>query len=259
MKLFGFLIILTVYITTGTLAEPYVRNSYVFDQVWNEMAPYFLPDNSPEKETLDKIFGSRRVLSSINSMNQAGFRIVTDPDDKIVVAKHPYLKGYLLKVYLDNKDIPEWDCFRRRVKGSKVIQQAIDLHGYNHIMKVPKKWIYPLPAEPSPTKPGAFRKDFVLLVEEIDILSYHKNRTAYKSKITPEILNAMYTMLTTYLLIDSVYSDNVPFCKDGRMAFVDTEYTGDTTRPVPLSAFGQYLSPGMLAIWEQLLVHGLPH
>jgi hypothetical protein len=234
-----------------------VRNPYVSDEIWNAVEPYFVPEFSPVKAALDTIFSKSRVLSSLKSMSKAGFNRLTHPSRKVIVATHPYLKGYLVKVFLDTMDNAEWHSWLRRARGARIIQDAINIHGYQHIMKVPKKWIYPLPADPSPRKDGIYRKNFVLLVQQMDILDDRKNWKAYKKKMTPEILNALYTLLTEYKLIDSVYADNVPFCKDGKMAFIDTEYTGDTTMDVPLSAVGQYLSKPMVAQWEQLIVNGL--
>lgn len=236
----------------------YERNPYVSDEAWNSVSPYFVPENTPEKAALDAIFSKKGVLTSLKSLSNAGFLIITNPKDKILLLSHPNLKGYLLKVYLDSQEIPEWHCFMRRARGARVVQDAINFHGYQHIMKVPRKWIYPLPADPTPAKVGS-RKNFVLLVQKIDILNDKKNRKAFKEKMTQEILNALYNLMTTYLLIDSVYADNIPFCKDGKIAFIDTEYTGDTTMAVPLSAVGQYLSPTMLGHWEQLLNYGLHH
>ena len=252
----AFALILACFLLQTSLSADYIRPSHVPEEIWDKLSPYFLPENSPIKPVLDETFSKRRVLQSLYSLRKSGFFILTDPKDKIIVAKHINIHGYLIKVYLDGMKGDEWDCWLRRVRGSKVIQDGINLHGYQWIMKVPKKWVYPLPEGPR-AKTEINEKNFVLVVEEMDILSHIKNRSAYKKKVTLEVLRALYTMLTEYLLIDSVYADNTTFCKDGRLAFVDTEYTGDTTQPVGLSAIGQYLNSEMVALWEQFLVHGL--
>ena len=120
-------------------------------------------------------------------------------------------------------------------------------------MKVPHKWIYPLPADPSPKeKEGIYRKNFILVTEEMDILSRKKNRKAYNKRITKKHLIALYTLINECGLLDSVYADNVPFCKDGKMAFIDTEHSLNEP-PYPLAFIGQYLNDEMLGYWEQLL------
>lgn len=235
---------------------PYVRNPYVSDEIWNMMAPYFLPANKPEKAILDKIFSKRRVLASLKEMEKADFILITNPKDKIIVARHPKLKGYLVKVYLDPMETYEWVWWKKRIDGVNVIQKSINKHGYQNIMKTPKKWVYPLPAEPSPAS-GNFRKNFILVVEAIDILDHDDNRKAYKKKMNPQLLNSLYTVIMENKLIDSVYCDNTPFCTDGRLAFIDTEHAQDCTRPVPIWTLAQYLSKPMYAYWEQLIQHGV--
>lgn len=239
------------------VSSPYVRNPHVSDEVWNMMQPYFLPANMPEKAILDTIFKKRRVLRSTSEMGKAGFILITNPKDKIIVAKHPKLKGYLVKVYLDSHNTSEWIWWKKRVEGVRVIQASINKHGYQSIMKTPKKWVYPLPAEPSPESPDSFRKNFILVVEAMDILDSDRNRSAYKKKMTPAILDPLYTVIMENLLIDSVYCDNTPFCEDGRLAFIDTEHSQDRTRPVPIWTVAQYLSKSMYAYWEQLVQHGV--
>lgn len=240
-------------ITTYT---PYERNPHVSDEAWNTMKPYFFPASRPEKAELDKIFSKRRVLNSLRDMEKAGFTIITNPKDKIIVAKHPKLKGLLVKVYLDAQNTVDWGWWKKRIDGVRIIQESICRHGYRRLMKTPRKWVYPLPAEPSPTQ-GSYRKNFVLIVEKMDILDSDKNRIAYKEKMTPALLDALYTIIMENLLIDSVYCDNTPFCKDGRLAFIDTEHVQDRSKPVPLWTIGKYLSKRMYAYWEQLIQHGV--
>ncbi|MEI8366106.1 MAG: hypothetical protein WCF65_06780 [Parachlamydiaceae bacterium] len=247
LLLFGFLICL---FWNHPIAADYVRPPYVSEDVWNKLSPYFLPENFPEKAILDKAFSRRQVLKSIKSMIKSGFFIITNPKNKIIVAKHIRMQNYLIKVYLDGSPGPVWDCWLRRVQGAQMIQKGINLHGYQSIMKVPRKWIYPLPYSATA---NAESKHFILVVDKINILNDKKNRGAYKRKMTPELLDALYSMLTEYKLIDSVYPDNVPFCRDGKLAFVDTEYAGGTAQPVPLGAVKRYLSKSMSAYWEQLI------
>lgn len=240
-----------------TPPTPYVRNPNVSEELWNTLAPYFLPERFPEKAALDYIFSLRRVLSSHKSMQKSGFIVLTNPNDKIVVARHPYLKGYLIKAYTDQMELPDWYWWKKRIDGIHVIREHITLYGYEGIMKAPRKWIYPVPPIPMPKAGAPYPKNFILVVEEMDILDAKKNKKAYRSRMTPEILDAFYTMLTSLKLIDSVYADNTPFCKDGRLAFVDSEHSLCTNRPVPLIVVKDYLSPTMQAYWEYLMHHGV--
>jgi hypothetical protein len=236
----------------------YVRNPYVSEEIWNAVSPYFFPEHLPEKAALDHIFSQRRVLTSIKSMYKSGFNVITDSKHKIVVATHPYLKGYIIKAYTDQSDVPEWFWLTKRITGALAIQDKIIQEGYEGIMKVPKKWLYPLPAEPAPVKGSPYRKNFILIVEEMDILDMKRNRKAYKKKMTTQILDAFYVMLTDLQLIDSVYADNTSFCKDGKLAFIDTEHSLTESIPVPLPTVAQYLSPEMIAYWQHLYFNGGP-
>ena len=236
---------------------PYIQPPSLPSVIWNELTPYFLPENTPQKALLDEIFTKRRVLSSLKSMSRAGFILLTDPKHKIIVARHPKIPGYLFKVFLDTSSECDYHWWRKRINGVNAIQAAIDSHGYNHIMKTPKKWMYPLPPEPLAAE-GSYPKNFILVVEEVDIFKQSENRSAYRTMMTKERLNAFYTLLKDLNLIDSVYADNTPFCKDGKMAFIDTEHAMDLTLQVPLSVVGQYLNPEMLKYWEQLISNGIP-
>jgi len=251
--IFSFILLLSFNLSA------YEPNPYVDPQVWEELTSYFLPEDHPIKNKLDSIFKKRRVLKSIGSLHAAGFRFLKNSQDKIIVVKHDELKGFLIKMYLDDSSEMEWVWWKKRVDGSKVIANAIQASGYEHIFKVPKKWIYPLPAQPSPASSDRiFRKNFILVVEKMDILSDRSNKKAWKKKMNRPTLEALYTIIMENLLLDSVYADNTPFCKDGKIAFIDTEHTLDTTQPIPIWAVGHYLSEEMLDYWEHLLIHGVP-
>lgn len=239
-------------------SSAYERNPFVDADIWNMLLPYFIPEDDPVKVSLDKIFHKKRVLNSRKSMIESGFSLLSKPTDKVIVARHPYLKGYLVKAYTDQMAAPDWFWWKKRIDGVKAIEEKINQSGYQTIMKTPKKWIYPLPSYPTPLHGVPYHKNFILVVEELDILKKKHNLKAYKKKMTPQILDAFYIMLMDLRLIDSIYADNTPFCKDGRLAFIDTEHSSDNTRPVPITTVAKYLSTEMYSYWEQLIIHGGP-
>lgn len=248
----------TTPLKNDATAAPYIAPASFPSDLWDKLSGYFLPEDSTQRLLLDQIFSKRRVLGSLKSMSRAGFILLTDPRHKIIVARHPKIPGYLFKVFLDTSSECEYHWWRKRINGVNTIQAAIDSHQYGHLMKTPKKWIYPLPAEPEAAE-GTYPKHFILVVEEMDILKHEENRGCYRKLMTKERLDAYYTLLTELNLIDSVYADNTPFCKDGKMAFIDTEHAMDVTLKVPVSVVGQYLSPEMLGYWEQLITGGITH
>ncbi len=238
--------------------SPYTDNPYVEAKVWEILTPYFLPEHFPEKAALDRIFSKRRVLSSEKALRKSGFLIV-NTSEKILVARHYQLKGYLIKTYLDDSAVlketntQEWYWWKKRIDGANIIQASINNFGYQDIMKVPKKWIYPLPADPAP-KEGQNGRNFILVVEDMQAFDKFNARKAYRHAITPSLLDAIYAMLIDTQLYDGVYPHNVPFCSDGKLAFVDTEHVYHPYE-VPLVVLAQYLSPDMHAYWDQLIHH----
>lgn len=234
----------------------YVPNPHVDPAVWEQLAPYFLPEHSRKKDELDKIFTKRsHALESFEEIFKAGFQIRKRPDDKVIVAWHPKIKKHLLKMYMDDSPHGEADIWKRRVEGANTAREAITKHGYNHILKAPRKWIYPLPPSDEPlNNNGVPRKHFILVVEDMKVLKKKKNYTLYRKKITTEQLDAIHHLITTYGMIDSVYPFNIPFCKDGKIAFVDTEWV-NRDEPVPLEKLKKYLSPEMQTHWDDLSHH----
>lgn len=232
----------------------YVRNPYVNQTLWDELKPYFLPENHPAKKPLDAIFSKKRILSSRKAMKHAGFDVFKHPQRDIVIARHPEIRGYIIKAYLDNKQIDEWAWWKKRIDGVRQVQECIDRNHFGNMMKTPKKWIYPLPSEPSP--PGSLssrRKNFILIAEDMFILPKKENLRAYKEFMTPLLLNAIFIVLTENLLVDSIFIPNIPFSYDGKIAVLDTEHFNNVNRPMKLWKMLRYLSPEMRAYWRELV------
>ncbi len=203
----------------------YTYNPYVPVNIWLQLKPYFLPFHHPVRKKLDQLFHRERATLSEETFEAAGFSITRRHRPlNAVVTGHPKLDGYLLKVYLDSQlSIIDWQMWLRRIQGAEVIRACLKKHGYNQFA-VPQKWIYPLPAEPSPPLSNQYsRKNFILIVEDMHILNSKENKQAYKHKMTESLLEALYTVLTECQLTDCAYIGNMPFTKEGKIAFIDTE------------------------------------
>jgi hypothetical protein len=48
------------------------------------------------------------------------------------------------------KGRPEHYYWIKQVRRARLVQESIRAHNYQHLLKVPEKWIYLLPDEPSP-------------------------------------------------------------------------------------------------------------
>jgi hypothetical protein len=239
--------------------NPY-NHTWIEDKVWQKVVEHMLPIDHPIKIALDRIFCVKRPTASTEKMIESGFQILPLRNKRKVVAKHPWIKGYLIKTYLDSHCLAstDWKIWLHRVLGAKHIQASLDKYGYNHLMKVPKKWLYLLPkgADPNPVLEGETR-NFILVVEDMKPLKNEKNEKEFK-KITKERLNALYVILRDNLLHDSIYIHNIPFCKDGKIAFIDLEHYNSNSRRVRFERLTKYFSPEMQEHWQHLITQGGP-
>ncbi|MBA3958069.1 MAG: hypothetical protein H0X51_06725 [Parachlamydiaceae bacterium] len=237
----------------------YTPSVYVNPTLWQELEPFFLPEDHPIKETLDALFLQSRITLSLKTLRQAGFKPVhkVTAANKVIVLKHSKLKRYLVKLFTDDQPFgAEWVEWKTRIMGAEYIQKAIERHNYQKWFKVPRKWIYPLTDAELP--PGPYvRKFFVMVVEDMRIKSEESNYLCWRSiMLMPARLDALYTLLQEEGLMDSIYPDNVPFCKDGRQTFLDTMHYHKW--PVNLGRLTPCFRSKMQKYWQQLIVQGGP-
>lgn len=234
-------------------SKEYPYNPHVPIEVWTMLEPYFLPTHHPIRKKLDALFSKQRATLSLKTFEKAGFgkQKLRQPTN-IIVGRHADFSSYLFKVYLDSQPaVVEWDNWIKRIEGAKAIESCCQAHEFSHFV-VPQKWIYPLPLNPSPPLKEAYaRKNFILIVEEIPILHQKENENAYLKKITPQILDELYVILSETQAIDSVYIDNIPFTRSGKIAFVDTEH--HHAGQVPFHKLTPRLNPKMQNYWQTLI------
>lgn len=244
-------------IENAELSSP---SRYVNDSVWIQVRDYLMPNDHPLKKNLDQIFSASRALADMESMKEAGFKFSRPQHHtQIIVTKHPKLKEYVIKAYLDEQEYhsgkPEYYFWIKRIKGARLIQKAIENHKYEHLFKVPKKWIYLLPDEPAPAACPQI-KMFILVEEDMDIYNDKKNERLWGGQsVTEEMLNALYTILTELGLFDCAKPSNCPFSRDGRVAFVDTQ--SYNAKQVKYHKLAPYLSPQMRSHWKMLIESNL--
>ena len=250
-----FTLLLIGSIVYSSLVEGYSPPKSVPKEVWEKVSPFFLPENHEAKAALDAIFSSSRAILSIKSMKQAGF-IGPKPRKwtHVIVCTHPNLPGYVIKTYLDSQryfnQIPEYEHWLKRIRGVKLIEHQIAKHHWEKIFKTPKKWIYPLPENPSPPKEFD-RKNFILIEEDMDLVDRQTNEDLWLSHlVTTTLLDNFYKLLEEVGLHDCAKPDNAPFSMDGRIAFIDTE--DHYNWPVTYSKLTPFLSQEMKIYWKWL-------
>ncbi len=241
--------------------EVYRKPAAVSAETWNAVAPYLLPSDHPAKNKLDEIFSKSRPVASSDALKKSGFVPLDDKEQDLIVARHPQINGYLIKLYYDDHNIPdrngvpgEAQYWINRIEGADRVRRSIAQHHLENDFTVPKKWIYPIPDSRSVACNGqkdCFPKHFILVSEDLDLVTPAENEKLYKEKMTPQMLEGLYTIIYETHLYDSIYIDNNIFTKQGKIAFIDTE---DLDRkPIYFSDMTKYFSEEMQPYWLNLL------
>ncbi len=226
------------------------KSSSIDVATWHNLQPYLLPSNHYLKPKLDQIFSKARASANKQAMKKAGFEGLEEWRwNKIFVARHPNLKGFLIKAYLDDHCFMDDKILVNRIIGAEAIRYVIAALGLQSYFKVPHKWLYPLPDSP-PSLPGLKGKNFILIVEDMNIVDKAKNKKKYRESITENQLFALFHVMNSVGLADSVHIYNIPFCKDGKIAFIDTEM--HHLWPIAFHLLTPSLSLKMQECWKKL-------
>lgn len=244
-------------VTALTAEKPFYPNFsdnmlYTYDER-KLTVNYLLPLKSPIKPILDKLFATRVTLN-MQTLNAAGFRVIASrPRSYVKVVSHPSLKGYILKLHLDNllkrkSGVPGWKWFVYRAKGAKNIAKVIEREHLN-LVAVPKKWIYPLPPKFPAVATQHEQKHSVLVAERMPLVPKWRNKLLWQTALTKEHLRQLYIVLRNASSIRP-RPDNVWFMPDGRLALIDTEYAD---KKPDYTSIRPYLKPELLDYWDALV------
>ncbi len=227
---------------------------YLTKKMRKGMRPYLLPPDHPAKKALDKICRQSRVLLDAQTFEESGFHVLHHQhNSKIRVASHPKLPGYLVKVYLDSetsrlKGKPGWQRLTLRCEGAKRIRDLIKRKGLKHFT-APKKWLYFPPTNHLPSDyKGKMIQPALLVVTDMNIVSFEESLEVWSNKITTEHLDELSCILH-HGFASAYLPFNVPYCKNGKFACVDTE---NPKREVKFHLARPYLSSEMLVYWDKL-------
>lgn len=228
------------------------------EDVWQLVEPFLMPEDHPIKGKLDDIFRNSRAISSRKTLVEAGFEDKKpEPITKIIVTRHRKMKGYMFKIYTDDyldyhHGEPEVYTYLRRARGARMIREEIEKQGLGKVFKVPQKWIYALPESPGPLKPEHFKRQFILVEEEMDLLSKEDMKKKWKDgTMTKKHLDKLYYITTRLGLRGCCKYDNIPICKDGKIAFVDTQ--SNLRWPIAYKRLKVVLEGELLTYWEKLI------
>jgi|GEM_PF-2875348 len=232
---------------TGTLTE----------KEWSQIIPHLIPTDNPIKKTLDQIFSKTTPLASLEHLKRAGFDpFIIRQGRGLIVAKHPKVKNFLFKIYLDALPKAEWPLFVNRSIGASLVRECISRNNFTNDLKAPIKWIYKLPERPS-TKGQSettYPKSFILLVEDMHVTDWTETRNHYMTKITRSQMKSLFQTIHECGLSDS-HIDNIPFSSDMKIAFIDTEYYRSIS--VHPEWITKHLSQKNQDFWEKLIKNQL--
>ena len=232
--------------------------STLTNEEWLIIAPYLLPDTHPIKPDLDRIFASERAIRTQDSLEKAGFQVLTEGHwSDTVIATHKEAKGFFFKLFTeDQTHVDEIPRLVARIQGACLAQKIVDKYQWQHLFKVPRKWLYLLPDDSNPL-PGVPSKRMILIAEDMRLLPREDSYSKWKdSALSHRLLKAVFTLLTEGGFSDSAYAFNLPFAKDGRIAIIDNDK--HNKRPVPCSKLLKYLHPKNKKYWEKLIKNAGP-
>lgn len=248
-------LIVLVTCFSGLCAQ--VHHSYASEEAWQLVTPYLMPENHPLKSKLDKLFAKKRVLQDPQTLADAGFEKKSPRSHShVIVTRHKKMKGYIFKIYTDNqltyyRNEPEYITWMFRARGAKLVSQEVKAQGWEAFFKAPKKWIYPLPPTPR-ARSDHLQKNFILVEEEMDLLSDSKIRKKWRDgTITKAHLNRLFYLVTKLGLRGGCKYDNIPICKDGKLAFIDTQ--NNLRWPLPYDRLYLVLEGELRAHWDELI------
>lgn len=209
-----------------------------------DVTPYLLPSDHPMTQQLDAIFSQTRVLQDKKTVREAGFATAKrQVRTHIIVTTHPQIPGYIFKFYLDKQRLskPAEEIFINRINGVNTIRAYIEANQKEALFKTPHKWIYHKGTR------------FILVEEKMDILSRSDNLSHWRDDtlVTQNVLDEVYALVTTVGFHDGLKPGNLPFCQDGRIAFIDTENVGNG--PVRYRMLSRHLPHSLQFYWIYLI------
>jgi hypothetical protein len=167
----------------------------------------------PIVSLVQELFTDPKMFRSFGRFQDAGFSLVDHPPYKCMVGRHKRARGYLFKKFSDERAADEQlSNYMHRVEGAALIRSFIEERGFSRVT-VPRKWLYELPT--------AFPARYLVIVEALDIRPRLESQLSYAS-IGKTQMHELATVLYYFRGLSSTAS-NLPFTKDGQIAFIDTE------------------------------------
>jgi hypothetical protein len=198
----------------------------------------------PKSLQLDNLFADPGMFDSRSALSRVGFDVIKPAKEtECMVAAHPSAPGYLFKKYANAVSPKEQrKNYETRIEGARKLAGFIQKRDLRHIV-VPGKHLHALPR--------TFGKDMrVLVVERLDIFGPDESMNRYR-EVTEPVLRELLAVLAQFKGLDS-NAKNIPFLRDGRIAFVDLEHW-DRRKKSRLKSIGSYLSAEKRELAKKIL------
>lgn len=221
---------------------------------------YLIPSHHHVKHFLDKILMESNALKNAKLFARAGFEtICLRPRGHLRIARHPDVPGYLFKVYLGNVAGKNSNKFKRlvqRAASAAKVRKIIHKHKMRWIT-VPDKWLYEIPSRKSVYKKKRAllhkglpnKKKYLLVVQDMELVSRAESEHAWKHKMTPDILRHLYHILDSGYASIAV-TQNIAHTKYGTYSCIDTEFA---KRKIKLTKLDRFLSSEMRDEWHKII------
>jgi len=202
--------------------------------------------DDPASIDVEALFRDGDMFESREAWSAAGFALIErSSDGKIMVARHPAVRGLLFKKYANTVGLSDQrENYASRVEGSRRLRSFVDAHHLSRVV-VPRKWLLDLPRRFS-RKATAH----VLVVEQLDLRSDAQTKEAYRD-IEPAVLADLCVVLYHFRGMDSI-AKNLPFVADGRIGLVDTEHWDRSSSKPYLHHVGGHMSSARRSLAEKI-------
>lgn len=217
---------------------------------------YILPKHHWLKSELDDIFTRFDAQKNERIFEEAGFKMICKRTSNMIVAKHDFIPGYIIKIYL-REDQPKqsWKWICKRCEGAENVRRLIKRKKLK-LFNVPDKWLYQLPnsfaSKGLTTSLGTHTSPACLVATCMNIVSNSESRRAWKEKVTHAHLRELYCIFSHGFASTFLYQ-NIAYTKEGLFTCLDTEVP---FRHHKYSAVNPYLNDEMSIYWDILVKTG---
>jgi len=134
----------------------------------------------PNDVDLDRLFHRWPTFESSKDWRKAGFDVLRDKEDKILVVRHEATPRYLFKKYSSSdarSPQEQLEKYQSRVDGAALLRAHIASNALRHVV-VPQKWLCELPTSSSVKG----KSPYVVVVERHKILNTEESARCYRRR-----------------------------------------------------------------------------